>query len=120
MANQDGEKYHVEKLDRKINEYTNKRKKKKQKKLENNYDKVTHRIGLIAWKHGARFLDRCNKAKSVQSRFYFKLQLKIIPIHRKKMLVSYLEFFCNPVNDFTKDRYRRQKTSQVIVVKWFR
>lgn len=29
MANQDGEKYHVEKLDRKINEYTNKRKKKK-------------------------------------------------------------------------------------------
>lgn len=28
MANQDGEKYHVEKLDRKINEYTNKRKKK--------------------------------------------------------------------------------------------
>lgn len=48
MANQDGEKYHVEKLDRKINEYTNKRKKKKQKKLENNYDKVTHRIGLIA------------------------------------------------------------------------
>lgn len=32
MANQDGEKYHVEKLDRKINEYTNKRKKKKKKK----------------------------------------------------------------------------------------
>lgn len=31
MANQDGEKYHVEKLDRKINEYTNKRKKKKKK-----------------------------------------------------------------------------------------
>ena len=32
MANQDGEKYHVEKLDRKINEYTNKRKKKNKKK----------------------------------------------------------------------------------------
>ena len=49
MANQDGEKYHVEKLDRKINEYTNKRKKKKQKKkLENNNDKVTDRFGLIA------------------------------------------------------------------------
>ena len=31
MANQDGEKYHMEKLDRKINEYTNKRKKKKKK-----------------------------------------------------------------------------------------
>ena len=46
MANQDGEKYHVEKLDRKINEYTNKRKKKK--KLKNNNDKVTHRFGLIA------------------------------------------------------------------------
>ena len=118
MANQDGEKYHVEKLDRKINEYTNERKKKK-KNWKNNNDKVTHRFGLIAWKHGARFLDRCNKAKSVQSRFYFKLQLKIIPIHRKIMLVSYLEFFCNPVNDLTKDRYRRQKTSQVIVVKWF-
>lgn len=28
MANQDRGKYHVEKLDRKINEYTNKRKKK--------------------------------------------------------------------------------------------
>lgn len=28
MANQDCGKYHVEKLDRKINEYTNKRKKK--------------------------------------------------------------------------------------------
>lgn len=48
MANQDGEKYHVEKLDRKINEYTNKRKKKTKKKLENNNDKVTHRFGLIA------------------------------------------------------------------------
>ena len=49
MANQDHGKYHVEKLDRKINEYTNKRKKKtKQKKLENNNDKVTHRFGLIA------------------------------------------------------------------------
>lgn len=48
MANQDGEKYHVEKLDRKINEYTNKRKKKTTKKLENNNDKVTHRFGLIA------------------------------------------------------------------------
>ena len=31
MANQDRGKYHVEKLDRKINEYTNKRKKKKTK-----------------------------------------------------------------------------------------
>lgn len=41
MANQDHGKYHVEKLDRKINEYTN-------KKLENNNDKVTHRFGLIA------------------------------------------------------------------------
>ena len=29
MANQDRGKYHVKKLDRKINEYTNKRKKKK-------------------------------------------------------------------------------------------
>lgn len=46
MANQDRGKYHVEKLDRKINEYTNKRKKKK--KLKNNNDKVTHRFGLIA------------------------------------------------------------------------
>lgn len=45
MANQDRGKYHVEKLDRKINEYTNKRKKKK---LKNNNDKVTHRFGLIA------------------------------------------------------------------------
>lgn len=48
MANQDGEKYHVEKLDRKINEYTNKRKKKKKKNWKNNNDKVTHRFGLIA------------------------------------------------------------------------
>ena len=47
MANQDGEKYHVEKLDRKINEYTNKRKKKK-KNWKSNNDKVTHRFGLIA------------------------------------------------------------------------
>ena len=47
MANQDGEKYHAEKLDRKINEYTNKRKKKK-KNWKNNNDKVTHRFGLIA------------------------------------------------------------------------
>ena len=30
MANQDGEKYHVEKLDRKINEYTNKKTGKQQ------------------------------------------------------------------------------------------
>ena len=34
MANRYAGKYHVEKLDRKINEYTNKRKKKKKKKLE--------------------------------------------------------------------------------------
>ena len=48
MANQDGEKYHVEKLDRKINEYTNKRKKKKKKNRKKKKNKVTHRFGLIA------------------------------------------------------------------------
>ena len=46
MANQDGEKYHVEKLDRKINEYTNKRKKKNKKNWKTTMTKS--RIDL-AW-----------------------------------------------------------------------
>ena len=45
MANQDGEKYHVEKLDRKINEYTNKRKKKTKKNWKTTMTKS--RIDLV-------------------------------------------------------------------------
>lgn len=47
MANQDRGKYHVEKLDRKINEYTNKRKKKNKNKKNWKTTMTKSRIDLV-------------------------------------------------------------------------
>lgn len=47
MANQDRGKYHVEKLDRKINEYRNKRKKKNKNKKNWKTTMTKSRIDLV-------------------------------------------------------------------------